>query len=161
MNNKFNFEKEKDLISGIFFCVLSIIIFIASCKIQTTSSMQYGGSKLIPWIASGTMFLCSLCVIVGGIAKHTDTDYQPKAKDRKTWRVWAVLLMLVVYIFMMSRIGFLFATILFLFCLITFMAREDQRKYVRIVILSVVAGTVIYLLFTRGFGLALPTGKWL
>lgn len=157
----FNFEKQKDLISGIFFCILSVAIFIASCNIETTSSLQYGGSKLIPWIASATMFICSLCLIPKGLANRRDPAYQPKAKERKIWRVGAVLLMLMTYIFLMSGIGFLFATILFLFALIAFMARKDQRNYVRIAILAIVSGIVIYLLFTKGFGLMLPKGNWL
>ena len=160
MNKKFNFEKEKDLISGIFFCVLSILIFIATCNIRTTSSLQYGGSKLLPWIASGTMFLCSLFVIASGVKKHRSQE-QPEVKERKVWRVAVVFLLLIIYIFAMSRVGFLISTIVFLFGLITFMARKDQRSYWRIAVISVVTGAAIYLLFTKGFKLALPMGKWL
>ncbi|MGM9517474.1 tripartite tricarboxylate transporter TctB family protein [Acidaminococcus timonensis] len=70
------------------------------------------------------------------------------------------VLFLVVYLVIMSEIGFIAATFVYLVAQIVLMTKKVDRKkkLPRILILSAVVAAVIYYLFSGVFGLILPTG---
>jgi amino acid transporter len=70
------------------------------------------------------------------------------------------VLFLVVYLVIMSEIGFIAATFFYLVAQIVLMTKKVDRKkkLPRILILSAVVAAVIYYLFSGVFGLILPTG---
>ena len=112
------------------------------------------GAAFVPWVLAGLLALLSLMLLVGSIiSKSEDTPVSVPKRD--LFGVTGLLLLIVVYVKLMSYLGFIPVSIVFL-ALLTWVA--GSRKPLGILVFSVTATTIVYLLFQNFFSVQLPAG---
>ena len=150
------FKKYKELLLGIAILTLSIIYFYATTlfkiKIQTPFGSQY-----IPFLLAGIAFILGIVQCINGyrIAKRYE-EKEEEAKDIK-----AVILMfciIVAYIIVLKRVGFLISTTVLMFLQMTLLAPKEKWNLPIFGAISILATVVIYYSFRLGLRLMLPGG---
>ena len=155
-------EKYRDIICAVFLYSLTAFYFFFSFKIKDSGKLFYGGSRLMPWFASGVLFIVSTVVLVKGIRKvYAEEKKDVELKPRHFTKVLGIFLIFAVYVFFLSRLGFLISTLVFLFVMISYISNKEQRVWWKIAIISVISTLAIWLFFSKAFKLLLPTGMWL
>lgn len=112
------------------------------------------GAAFVPWVLAGLLALLSLMLLVGTIiSKSEDTPVSIPKRD--LFGIAGLLLLIALYIKLMSYLGFIPVTIVFL-ALLTWVA--GSRKPLGIIVFSVTTTTIVYLLFQKFFSVQLPAG---
>ena len=112
------------------------------------------GAAFVPWVLAGLLALLSLMLLVGSIiSKSEDTPVSVPKRD--LFGITGLLLLIAVYVKLMSYLGFIPVSIVFL-ALLTWVA--GSRKPLGILVFSVTATTIVYLLFQKFFSVQLPAG---
>jgi hypothetical protein len=62
------------------------------------------------------------------------------------------------YALLITKVGFLITTTVYLFIQINILSPKQSRKHLMFAIISVVASVVIYYIFVKVFNLMLPAG---
>ena len=140
--------KNSDTGSGLFLVVLGIVgvIYTQAQNFRSTVGLSPGFFPTFLFIAIG---ICGLILTLKSF-KLEKADF-PKFK----WgRLAAIIAMLAVYIVVMDFIGFIIATIVFLFASMWFYGETRIKILVPV---SLVVTAVIYLLWTFVFNIPLPT----
>lgn len=164
-------EKKKDLVAGIFFMCLSVIYILsiigAEAPIQATSVA--GGGKMMPYIVGSGMMICGGILTISSWRQLKKIEAtgdgkkkapEEKQKDSTDYRcVVAVLVAFAVYVGILSSVGFLISTILFLWVTMFLLDKESKKHYLQYTIVSVAAGVLIQVIFVRVLQLALPAGS--
>lgn len=88
--------------------------------------------------------------------ENFDEDAYVKGSSWKSFAVIAVLLVL--YVAAFKPIGFILSSIGFLLATMLFLTPKEKRSWVWIIGLSVVIPIAVYFLFVSGFKLKLPSG---
>lgn len=101
---------------------------------------------------------------VGLIIASFIKDYEDK-KDIKFWKNTAslklflqTLLMLVIYPYLLTYLGFASATLIFITILIYNLFSKEERDYKKIGFISLIITIVIYLVFKEFINIPFPTG---
>lgn len=112
------------------------------------------GAAFVPWVLAGLLALLSLMLLVGSIISKSE-DTAVSVPKRDLFGITGLLLLIVVYVKLMSYLGFIPVSIVFL-ALLTWVA--GSRKPLGILVFSVTATTIVYLLFQKFFNVQLPAG---
>ncbi|MCR5289216.1 MAG: tripartite tricarboxylate transporter TctB family protein [Treponema sp.] len=159
-------KTKKDIYIGIFFLALSLLYFIGTFFIQSYN--PFGGkelsSKTIPQLLSVVLFILSLSVLIPALisikkenveVKHT----QQKHNKETIIKLCIAFILLVVYIFLFARLGFVLSSILYLSCIICMLIPKRNKKNIAFTIcFSVFVSCAIYVVFSKCLGLILPSG---
>jgi putative tricarboxylic transport membrane protein len=161
-------EKFKDIIAGAFLSLLGLIMFIVTYGIKAISGETADvGSAFMPQIGAGLLFVFGMAILIEGLQKYrsgrikTDTSETVSEKRRKLRAVLLTLGLIGVYIFLLNIIGFIYATILYLFIQIVVLApteKRNSRNYFCFGMIAVVIPVVLYYIFFKAFSMMLPTG---
>ncbi len=112
------------------------------------------GAAFMPWLLTGFLVSLSLLLLFSAIyTKSDDTKISLPKKD--LLGIAGLLLLIVLYIKLMSYLGFVPVTIVFLACL-TWAA--GSRKVAGIAVFSISTTIIVYLLFQKFFSIQLPAG---
>lgn len=164
------FAKNKNMIAGIFLLIVSIVYGLLSFSIPLTNIDKLVGSRLLPQVCAIILGGCSVWLILDNLIKNkkgievvqVDEDGVVETQDKPRtlyMNTVFVLLGLVIYIFLMDKIGFLISTILYLISQMIILEKGDKKKrYVLYSIISICTSGSVYLLFTQVFNLMLPKG---
>ena len=156
-------RKYWDLASGIAFLGLSIILFVGAQNVKTLDVSSFG-SGFFPSVVAVLLAITSIVIIVGGVAKAKKLEPEPKtaaaASDEKPrlWGVVGTFIVMAGYALLLSTLGFLTTTTLYLFIQINLLSPKDSRRQLMFAIISVVSSVVIYYTFVKVFNLMLPAG---
>ena len=94
--------------------------------------------------------------VLNGIALHFFVEHYDKFK------FWGTIALMVVYFFLLDKLGFTFWSIICLFLFNTLFANKAQLKnpryHITSLIISVVACLIISVVFGTAFAITLPSG---
>jgi len=162
-------KKLKAIGPGLFFLAISAFLLIDSFKIKIIARSRVS-SAVFPRIIGVMMAVLSIALIVSELIKLKKTEQidgsERKEKTNgvvlsKTTRIVLVTFALIaVYTIMLTYLGFIIATAIYLFAQIMILAtKEQRRRWYFILVFSVAIDLAIYYSFYYGFSLILPSGK--
>lgn len=73
------------------------------------------------------------------------------------WKIIIFLAMVVIYLFLMTKVGYIIATAMFLYASLLFLRLENK---ILLITFPLVLTLVLYFLFTRLLSVILPEGAW-
>ena len=177
--------QNKELLVGVIFLVVGIAYFALAFTIPSYDA--YGGSSVVdssfvPKVVGILMIVLSVMQLLiaskssknaptveasakpeetaeeGGEFKVEDWDDDVANRNADTKALVAIFLILIVYMALMSVLGFMISSALFLFATMMLLTPKQKRKLPIIIILSVVVAVGVYYLFVYGLDMVLPTG---
>lgn len=112
------------------------------------------GATFVPWVLAGLLVLLSLMLLVGNIISNSENSPVSIPK-RDFFGIAGLLLLIASYIKLMSYVGFIPVSIVFL-AILTWIA--GSRKPLGILCFSVLTTCIVYFLFQKFFSVQLPAG---
>lgn len=154
------YQKNKDVIIGIILSVLSCIYLALSFQIKRSNIDRIVGSRMFPQICGTLVLLLSVWLIFSGLRNVGQTE--EIREKRGFFRTAIVLGSYAAYIFVMDKIGFTGASVLYLFSQMAVMGKPSPGKKTLMLyfVISVAVSLGIYLLFNQVFMLMLPKAGW-
>ena len=173
-------KEKKNIYSGSFFAVLSILYLIGSLSIKNYSGV-YGsnsfGSAVMPQVIGTLILVLSIVLIVQNVIKFKKAvqtqiaDDVSESENNETsasstpqinkMKIIVSLLLLVFYTLLLNKVGFIVMTSAYLIAQILFLSTKDKLhiKFILLITLLAIAFSVaVYFLFVNGFKLLLPAG---
>lgn len=159
------------ILPGVIFLSISILILAGSSTITIIPRSRIS-SAAFPRIIGVAMVILSIVLIVLEIIQlrkkaHVEEGNKDISDDRKN-RVFfsgeAILVVLTfalvaAYTFLLDKLGFVIATILYLIGQIMLLSPSEKRKkWPFFVLLSILTSVIVYCVFYYGFSLILPAG---
>ncbi len=157
------FKKYGDIIVGIFFMVLSVVLIVAAKQLPPSAVMEIG-PDFMPLVIGVFTFVLAAILTVMSIknfkknAESIDPDSLPKCDYV---RVLASIILVLIYVFILQPVGFIISTLLFLLLQMFVLSPDDERDakhLVRLVIIDVIFTMIVFFLFRYGFKIILPAG---
>jgi len=156
-----------DIYSSVFLIALSVTLFIATLNFKQMTASKIG-SAFMPQLVAIGLFVFSLILLIQSLIKwkqekQNGEEEVPEEKIKRepkelNFIVIISLLLMIVYIAVMSTIGFLISTVVYLFVQSWLITPSDERSYTKLIIISVIVPTIIYIVFRNFFHLMLPAG---
>lgn len=156
------YKRYKDVIIGGILAVLSVIYLAMSFQIKLTNIDRIVGSRLFPQICGILILFLSICLIVSGIRNAVRKGELGIGEKVNYTKTVLVLGGFAAYIFLMDKIGFTLASVLYLFSQMIVMGKwpVSKKSMGLYLVISVVSALVIYVMFNRVFMLMLPKARW-
>jgi putative tricarboxylic transport membrane protein len=145
-----NIKIRANLVTGIMFGIISIIIWYLIPSQIITRETATVNAKFVPSLVTAVMFLLSLALIVQSLVFKKDKDVEIRLG--KEAKMLVVLLMLIGYAVLLSFIGYVFSSILFCVGFLLYMKSKQWTFYV----ISLVAIILLKLIFTMVLQVPLP-----
>ena len=159
------YSRNKDVVSGSFFLLLALVVFISSFSIKKVANVTSVslGSSFVPQVVSVLLVIVSIAIIYGGYKevqelKGMTIEEKENENAVKAWAVVATFVMVGVYVALLDTLGFIIATSVYLFAQFYILADKTTRKLPMFAKVAVVSSVVIYFVFAWGFELLLPAG---
>ena len=148
----------KDTFSAIILGAFAVFLHLNAQGI--TSRFKMGvDSGFFPEIISGILFVLALAIAVLSLLAADDAK---AGNDKKqagfSPRAMGTIAALAGAILAMPILGFILTATLFLFLQIILLTQKGNLKYGTSLVLSIIISCVVFLTFTKGFNLILPTG---
>ena len=151
-------NRMMDIVSALVLGALAILIHIEARGI--TPRFKAGvDSGFFPEIVSVLLLVLSVAIGVRALRAGPGPDDGPPLGGW-TPRVWTTCALMAAAIFSMEFIGFLAAAAVFLFLQMVVLTPAGHHRYVFKAIVSVVLAVGVYFIFSKGFGLILPSGPF-
>ena len=179
------FVQNKDRLVGIIFLVVGVVYFGLAFTIPVYDA--YGGSSVVdssfvPKVVGVLMIVLSILQLVfsskagksapaaEASAKPAETaeedgefrveDWDDDAANRNadTKSLIMIFVVLIIYMALMSVLGFMISSALFLFATMMLLTPKQKMKLPFIIILSLVVSVGVYYLFVYGLDMVLPAG---
>ncbi len=142
--------------SGAFWLIFSILVAGESYRLGL-GNFRGPGSGFLPFVASLVLGVLSLCLMVQAInRKGEEREVHEAWSQRGNWeKIVYTLAALLLYLFLLEKLGFLFCT----FLLVVFLLRiiETQRWPV-VIVTAFLATLFCYILFQVWLKIQLPSG---
>jgi len=147
------------MLAAVIIIVAAIYLF-ADAGLRTARIGDPLGPKAFPALVGGGLILSAVLLVFETLAKRRtleDRTIEPRTKDEK--HLVLVMIGMVVwsglYYYVFETLGYLIATPLFLFGLLSYF---NQRKYLTNVLVALGFTGIVYLLFSILLGVPLPSG---
>lgn len=156
------FKKYGDVVVGIFFMVLGIVLIGAAMTLPKSKVMSIG-PDFMPTVIGALMFVLAAILAVQGVLGLKDKkDIDPASIPKCDYkRVILSVLLVLVYVFTLQPVGFVLTTLVFLLLMMLVLSPDDKRKPKDIVLLlaiDVIFTFAVYFLFRNAFMIILPPG---
>ncbi len=150
-------KKYGDFILGLVGALIAAGIFGMSVQIGRMEG-QTIGADFLPKIVSIILLICSLFMAIHGWKQskayvEKTAEYPSNGKG-----VLTMVVVMLIYAYVLKSIGFIPATIVFVFIAISLMTKKTETSYPKIALISIISVVAIYLIFTQLFGIRLPQG---
>lgn len=155
-----SFLKEKywDLCAGIFLFLFSIALFYGGMTVKTLEVSTFG-SGFFPKILAVLLALTSVPIILGGANKAKADDSGAEQSAPMRWQgVLMTFGLMTAYAGLISVLGFMITTAVYLFLQMNILAGNHNRRLVLFAIVSAVSAVLINYTFVKVFNLMLPAG---
>ena len=143
-----------NIIVSITLLVFSGFYAILIARLPSRDLPHTLGAAFVPWVLAGSLALLSLILLLGTITSRDDKTAVVLPK-RDLFGIAGLLLLIALYVKLMSYLGFIPVSIVFLGVL-TWAA--GSRKPLGIAVFSITTTALVYLLFQKFFGVQLPAG---
>jgi putative tricarboxylic transport membrane protein len=156
-------KKYADVISGGFLMLFSAVIFFSSFGIKRLTVSKIGAA-FVPQVTAVCLGLIGSIILIAGTksltkkAEESDKGGIPADGAVRVHSVLATLMVLILYIVLLEKIGFLIMTALYLFAQFYILTGKPERKIPVFIITAVVLSAGIFYLFAGAFQLTLPPG---
>ncbi|XBX08776.1 tripartite tricarboxylate transporter TctB family protein [Enterocloster clostridioformis] len=150
-------KMRRDTITGIAGLLGCAFFLSAAQSIKQPAKLLEPGPRLLPYVAIALISMSSIALIIKGIKERAKEEkpYFPKGGALKITKSY---LLLIVYAFAMTWLGFLMTTPFAAFALIYDLKGVSKVKPVAAVIISVLVAAGLYAMFVFGFQVKLPAG---
>jgi putative tricarboxylic transport membrane protein len=149
-----------DFILAVTVFIVAAIYLYVDAGLPTARIGDPLGPKAFPALVGGGLILSALLLALETWSKRRvldDTTVEPRSKDEK--HLYLVMIGMVawagLYYFVFETLGYLLATPIFLFGLLSYF---NHRKYLTNVLVALGFTAVVYLLFSILLGVPLPAG---
>ena len=149
---------RRDTVTGIVGLLGCAFFLLATQSIKQPAKLLEPGPRLLPYVAIVLIAMSSVALIIKGIKERAKEEkpYFPKGGALKITKSY---LLLIVYAFAMTWLGFLMTTPFATFALIYDLKGVSKVKPVPAVIISVLVTAGLYAMFVFGFQVKLPAGQ--
>ena len=149
---------RRDTVTGIVGLLGCAFFLLATQSIKQPAKLLEPGPRLLPYVAIVLIAMSSIALIIKGIKERAKEEkpYFPKGGALKITKSY---LLLIVYAFAMTWLGFLMTTPFATFALIYDLKGVSKVKPVPAVIISVLVTAGLYAMFVFGFQVKLPAGQ--
>lgn len=150
-------KMRRDTVTGIAGLLGCAFFLSATQSIKQPAKLLEPGPRLLPYVAIVLIAMSSIALIIKGIKERAkEKPYFPKGGALKITKSY---LLLIVYAFAMTWLGFLMTTPFATFALIYDLKGVSKVKPVAAVIISVLVTAGLYAMFVSGFQVKLPAGR--
>jgi putative tricarboxylic transport membrane protein len=159
--------KNKNIQSGIFLLLVSVVMFAATLSFKQLTASQVGPA-FMPQIIAVLIGLMSIAIIIEGYRKvKSGTEDDPEeegeeaegnAKEVSYRPVIQSFVLMAAYVAVMPIVGFLITTIVYMFMQMMILSSKPERRWLLFAVVSVVATSIIYYVFRNVFYIMLPSG---
>ncbi|WP_027642788.1 tripartite tricarboxylate transporter TctB family protein [Enterocloster clostridioformis] len=150
-------KMRRDTVTGIAGLLGCAFFLSAAQSIKQPAKLLEPGPRLLPYVAIVLIAMSSIALIIKGIKERAkEKPYFPKGGALKITKSY---LLLIVYAFAMTWLGFLMTTPFAAFALIYDLKGVSKVKPVAAVIISVLVTAGLYAMFVFGFQVKLPAGR--
>lgn len=137
---------------GVLFIAYSLLVlYIIPYQVYDIKG-QYIGSSFFPKMIAYGLFILGVLLIIFSKFKPIK-EVVTKSENENYFRIFLVALISLMYFFLMSRIGYLFSTII---AFSLYLRVFGEKNIWMIALLSVVGSVTIYYFFTSLFYVRLP-----
>lgn len=149
---------KKDLWLSIVLISFSIIMYIETLSFPSAPKWESFGSSFFPRIIIGILLGLSVIMLIRSLlVKKTEVKTSFKAFKAEYKLVLIIFAVTTVYIFILDKIGFLIATIIFMLVSQAILRGLKTKKDVALnMVISAVAPVFIYYIFTNFLNINLP-----
>jgi hypothetical protein len=158
-SNLIEMIKKEEILIGIILLFFSIFVYVESVKLPDFGK-SYESPGLLPAFIAVVMFALSIIMIVGEVRKELKLKRENKKpqdniEKESLWnvRIFIAIIIILFYIGMLPYIGFLVASIIFLFILMLFL---KAGSIFLIGLISVFVPIAIQYLFANIFKQLIP-----
>jgi len=149
--------KKYDFIPGVFFVVLGIASALGSWRLEL-GTFKSPGAGLVPFLISVILIILSIIVVI--------TSHEIRRSFQEVLNIWSgvdikkivlVLVYLLGYAFCLEKIGYITTTLIFFLILLK---TVGSLKWRVVIITSVLAVSLSYVIFVVFLKVQLPSGIW-
>jgi putative tricarboxylic transport membrane protein len=174
------FKKYGDIYASVFLLIFSGTMFVSSFGIKQLTHSRIG-SQFLPQVVSIGIFLLSLILLYQGIkqmkaikkvealdTKNIDEKQVVTAENvvikeqhedpKQYLGVVITLGLIIIYVALLPYLGFILASIAYLFTQMCLLAHKSKRKYWLFLVISIMVSVSVYYLFKNVLYLMLPAG---
>lgn len=138
-------RKYLDLIASLIMILFGLWGWYDTSSWKIPASHDGISPVVYPRAVFTVIILCAAIILIRLLLKiKTPTDEMERVIDIRILKTFGTVALMVIYIFAMSKIGFLFTTPVFLFLSMLFFG---ERKWLRMAVISVAGTAVLYLFF--------------
>ena len=163
---KLTFKRCRDLILGIVLLALGIAYTVMAQNIKQGNKLvqrnvgTFAHARIIPTILGILLIVLAVVLIIQGIIKFIKDDGEAGKKMSKV-DMFSILLTfaaMILFIILLPILGFMLATMIYLFGQITILAPKEKRNYLLFAIIAVVFTIIAFVAFRIGLTQMLPRG---
>ena len=163
---KLTFKRCRDLILGIVLLALGIAYTVMAQNIKQGNKLvqrnvgTFAHARIIPTILGILLIVLAVVLIIQGIIKFIKDDGAAGKKMSKV-DMFSILLTfaaMILYIILLPILGFMLATMIYLFGQITILAPKEKRNFLLFAIIAVVFTIIAFVAFRIGLTQMLPRG---
>jgi putative tricarboxylic transport membrane protein len=147
------FMKKADIGAGVGLLLLSIAVFLKAFEYRQTAIYIYG-PNFFPQILAVLLGVCAIALIVRAFQGKA-LQQQDRIDGQGFLRMVLAIGICIGYLLLMQVIGFAFATMVFLFVLMTFLQQQGMVKRIGS---SVVVALLVWAIFRYFLVIPIPTG---
>ncbi len=162
-------NRVKEIVSGSAFVLIGILLLIKASSIKIIPRSGVSSAVFPRIIAWAILIIASIYVILAIVRqKKADVPVDEKPVEKKqTFSefingkgvILITFVLITAYAFLLSRLGFILSTVLYLIGQIFLLATARQRKrWWFILLIAIVVAVGVYYAFYYGFHLMLPKG---
>ena len=164
----------KDILSGVLALAFAVWLLIGCTKMASYSTNLLRPDFIPRWIAYLLVVLAGITIVRAFIRRKKEgpmvkAEPEPESEKVKLTRAqifnefvpYLTFVLIGLYLWLMSAIGFAVASCLYLMAQINLL--EQKRTVKRVIInciIAIVIAVVVFLLFSKGFHMRLPTHRW-
>jgi Na+/melibiose symporter-like transporter len=152
--------------------IFSIVLFLigAAYFSETFAFKEYGGfggynvsAKRMPQILGVALCICAACNIQFSLVRArlktaTEKRHDPAAVRGDVIRGALTFALMLTYVALLSFVGFLIMSAIYVFFQILLLSAREQRNYLVSAVTAVASSAVVYFGFLYGFRMILPVG---
>lgn len=153
-------SRVADLVVAVTTIILATIYLVGTYNIRTLAVTDPLGPKAYPALIGSLMLLCGLSLAISSLRRSQNSSYPAgenggDIKNSRPIAVGAVALWLLVYYLAYEQLGFVLATIPFLFALMAFF---NRGKWLTNAIVAILFPVLLDLILSHVLGLAPAPG---
>jgi putative tricarboxylic transport membrane protein len=150
-------NKQRNLLTSVLFLAFGAFMFIQSQGVKHKIASDVG-SGYVPAFIAGCMIVVSVAkLIITLTRKDPDADKKQKSDSSTKGGVVTILIMLV-YMLIFEKVGFIVSSIVFLFALMNWFANSKNRNIPLFAVISVIMPIAVSALFNFVIKMPLPKG---